>query len=411
MFSLNKIGSKIIIFLLTFYGLIAWSPIVATEGRGALIALFIFAMLFFAVLISNRKINSSNLLVVLFVFTVSLFASVRWGSVAPLLAAVWIIIALLLFFYSTLEEKDVFLKIATIWCFILLFGAYISVIYVLLGYEPLTFFINPDGRENYVLLGTFSNTIIGTYMRPAGFYDEPGAFSYLLCAVVALRFSLGKSNKVSGYILLLGLITFSLAHVIFSILFLFTIYKINLKKIIIYILLLTSIVLVFSSGFIETDLFDDFWRRLFTFVIDFWDGLSQGTLSVGNRTEYIDKSLSVIGNQLYSPWFGYDSECFISVNCNGQIDSLCCDPYTPAALMGIIGSWVYYFLLFIMVTSPLVLGRSGIVLVGLALVNMQRPALLALGYSLLSLLPIGVLISRVNWKKILNYDFKVNYVT
>jgi hypothetical protein len=410
MFSLKNIGSKIIILLFAFYGLIAWSPVIATEGRGVLIALFISTMLFCAILISNRKIKSSYLLFVLFVFIVALTAAVSWGSTAPLLSSVWIMLTLILFFYSTLEEKEMFSKIATGWCFILLFGAYISVAYVLLGYEPLTSFTNADGRENYVFLGTFSNTLIGTYMRPAGFYDEPGAFSYLLCAVASLRYSLGKSNKVSGYMLALGLITFSLAHLIFSILFLFTIYKINLKKLITYISFLTLIVFVFSSGFIETDLFDDFWVRLVTFVVDFWDGLSNGTLSLGNRTEYILDSLSVIDDQLYSPWFGLDSQCYISMNCNGRIPSLCCDLFAPAALMGIVGSWLYYLMLIIMIISPIFLGRSGMVLVGLALINMQRPALLTLGYSILSLLPFGILLSRLNWKK-WNYNFHLNHVT
>jgi hypothetical protein len=50
------------------------------------------------------------------------------------------------------------------------------------------------------------------------------------------------------------------------------------------------------------------------------------------------------------------------------------------------------------------------VLVGLALINMQRPALLTLGYSILSLLPFGILLSRLNWKK-WNYNFHLNHVT
>lgn len=109
--------------------------------------------------------------------------------------------------------------------------AYISVgitlsivgfLYAFSGGSALLSISNPDGRENALYLTTMTNFWVGNIIRPSFIYDEPGAFSFLVCATVALREVLGRRVRTSLVLILGGLITLSLTHLLVAAIFLAT---------------------------------------------------------------------------------------------------------------------------------------------------------------------------------------------
>lgn len=96
----------------------------------------------------------------------------------------------------------------------------IGFVYAWSGGQPLLSIDNGDGRENALYLTTMSNFRVGTVIRPSFIYDEPGAFSFLVCAVVAMRDMLGRPGRLSWFLMLGGLVTLSLTHMLILMLFL-----------------------------------------------------------------------------------------------------------------------------------------------------------------------------------------------
>ncbi|EMT6576657.1 hypothetical protein WMR74_002695 [Providencia rettgeri] len=106
--------------------------------------------------------------------------------------------------------------------FFAIFGiacCFIAVIYSYLGGSSIYQIQNPDGRPNYFYITSFSNAGFGNIIRPSFIYDEPGAFSFLICFVVCFRILLKKSPLITSLIMVSGLITFSLTHFILVILY------------------------------------------------------------------------------------------------------------------------------------------------------------------------------------------------
>jgi hypothetical protein len=281
---------------------------------------------------------------------------------------------------------------------VLLIGAYIAFLIAALGVEPLGDFPNPDGRPNYIFYGTLSNVFIGDFIRPAGIYDEPGAFSLLICFIVAMRYAIGKSNVVSIVILFLGLITTSLAHVIFLLLFLIANLRLVLssKKALLFI----PIAFMLMMGTVGQEVVEKLTDRLTNFVSNAVTPQSN-EIEVGNRTRHVLNSIEVISSAEFSPVFGYHSDCFRDASCGGRIMDLCCEPLVPFVKGGIMYGWFYYLVLLVAFTSPIFLGSRGIVIFALGLLLLQRPGIYGMGGSMFIIFALGLLLinNRAFFKK------------
>lgn len=99
-------------------------------------------------------------------------------------------------------------------------GALVGLVYALGGGDPVLSIVNIDGRENELYLTTMSNYNFLGVIRPSFIYDEPGAFSFILCATVALREVLGLPRRPSYLLLIGGLVTFSLTHLLITLTYL-----------------------------------------------------------------------------------------------------------------------------------------------------------------------------------------------
>lgn len=170
-------------------------------------------------------------------------------------------------------------KLLTIW---LTGGILLSIagfVYAFLGGEPLLTITNPDGRDNSLYLSTMSNAQFGNVIRPAWIYDEPGAFSFLICATVAMRLLLNASDRISIFLLIGGLVTFSLTHILIT--FIFLIARLGIFRVSI-----VGILIAVLTPMMLTDIDE------FRFVVDRFS-IEDGRLAGDNRSNQIENFLRI----------------------------------------------------------------------------------------------------------------------
>lgn len=108
-----------------------------------------------------------------------------------------------------------FMRINTTWIAIQAVLGFVALILVIAGVlSPLLTSENLDGRPVYFFGITCTNAYYGSLMRPAGFFDEPGALAFW--GIYALIFNkLFINNRKIEYALVIGLLsTLSLAYFI-----------------------------------------------------------------------------------------------------------------------------------------------------------------------------------------------------
>ena len=136
------------------------------------------------------------------------------------------------------RDKFEFIRTYNFWLVFQCVSGTIGFLLVLSGLlSPISQFIEMDGRPGY-FYGLFTtNAVFGSFVRNAGFYDEPGA---LACwGVFALLLNkLYVDNKKIEYLLIFGLIsTLSLAYFIQLAAYSYLFYKNQRKKILLPLIL------------------------------------------------------------------------------------------------------------------------------------------------------------------------------
>jgi hypothetical protein len=165
----------------------------------------------------RRGVNAGSYIFSLTVLFWGLIGSLVAGSSSQ--AAVGFIFAVALNYASIAAPaiKDSSIAFLTRALGLVLFGAWISVVYGMLGGMPIWSFTNPDGRSNFLFLSSFSNSETWEFIsliRPSGLYDEPGALSFAITIVVILRELRNSRSRGSLFLMLGGLITLSVSHVV-----------------------------------------------------------------------------------------------------------------------------------------------------------------------------------------------------
>ncbi|CAM8649248.1 hypothetical protein MCEMSEM47_01462 [Burkholderiales bacterium] len=369
--SQNKNFKVFFIFILCFSGINPVFP--ALNIKGWLILLLCLSV----IILRSRIISTTSNLVAYFIFVLylitCLLSSAINDSFVPIIMAFFFVLTVLPVLQLKFREIHLVVEIASNFILLLLLGSIIGMAYYELGGSPLITLKNPDGRDNYLYLTTFSNVSNFT-IRPAGFFDEPGAFSFIICFLVAIRSRLRLSSMISALMMIGGMLTQSIAHLVFMLFwFIWLIRSGNslfdfrhiLKSILLMILILSIIGIIYVTEFFD-------WAVLRAFMY-----LNEPESNPRNiHFEYIYEILSSNPNQL---WFGFSSECVHRLqSCSGIGEN----PLTPLAYGGIAVAWPFY--LFILISIVLLfIGRDGILLFGLSLLLMQRPYLLEFPYSAL----------------------------
>jgi len=246
--------------------------------------------------------------------------------------------------------------------------------------EPLFSLINPNGVSNHFYLTTFS--ISNPPIRPSGFYDEPGAFSFFICLLVFLRTYLGFNLRTSMFLMIGGLITQSLAHAVFLLLWVVSILITNeikvkfsfFKRIITAIIFFTAVFIIWKSGILD-------W------AIDRTLSWSQDQESVVRVKNYNNVYYEIQGNY-NNLLFGFDKNVVNRSYSQGYSENV----LTPIAYGGLFASWPFYlFLGFCLIYPFLTFNNFSLVAVGLLI--MLRPYFLELPYSFCLAIIIALYIS------------------
>lgn len=325
----------------------------------------------------------------LFVIGIGFVNSLYWHAFT-VRVLVYFLAAILVASYSSKSVVIRFVDIATklhVW--VLLFSI-VGYFYAYYGGSPVFEIHNEDGRSNGFYLSTFSNTYLYGVIRASGFYDEPGALSFMVCLIVALRELLHLDRRRSWALIWLGFITASFAHVVFSVLFVINATGFNLKKLLkITIKVICFVLFLYLIDSPLTALLDSFISR--------FGGGGGGTLihdvtridQVSNRANYLINAGSYVN--LKVAFFGRDGACILNApGCASyEHGSYGENPLTLLVHWGLTLSWLYYAALtYLLVRAK---GSQRWVLLGVFALLLQRPNILSYGYSVIIVLYVYLL--------------------
>ncbi len=357
--------------ILLFMVLLLPSPILFHLGLRVRWGSFILIVLYLVEILCFGK-KTGNIHFLLFV----IFSTIGLGTITAFhylnISYIIILSALIGYtlFYTLLNDSDIknFTYLASVFIFIFEIGAVIGFVYAFIGGTPFFHIKNPDTRYNYFYLSTFSNAVLGKFIRPSGIYDEAGAFSFFICAICALRIHYKRNPIFTFIIMLLGLITFSLTHFLCFCLFCFPLFKKFNKKQrrIFFFIISLSLLIIFLCFF---DIFD---KLLFSRLK--FDS-STGTIKGNSRNGQIEgciKSIKENGFLFGNYSLGSDQ----ILRRYGVIGE---NPLSCLALNGLFNSFLYYVFMIFTFTAFCCSFKFEY-LIMLALFS-QRPYQSQLGYS------------------------------
>lgn len=242
-------------YLLYFFALVAgwpcifylldWLPFFRTNY----IILFSLVVLFALTKNAYRYVPKTIRIILLVQIIVWLLYLILYSDSSYLTRVFLLLITFsLLAIQLSYSNKYEFIKTFNFWLVLQSVAGSIGFFLVLLGIlNPISEFIQMDGRLGY-FYGLFTtNAVFDGYIRNAGFYDEPGSLAcWGIFALLLNKLFIG--NKRVEYLLIFGLITtFSMAYFIQICAYLFLFYKNQRKKVFLWTFLFFMALLLFST--------------------------------------------------------------------------------------------------------------------------------------------------------------------
>lgn len=332
----------------------------------------------------NRRVVA---LILLLLATGGISAS-YWGEPRMMFIPIYLISSALAISVLGRQDVDAFVELFTSVMMAMLIGAAIGLFYAFAGGPPLFAFPNPDGQLNQLFLTTLTNSQYGNFIRPSGLFDEPGALSFVVCCLAALRHALGYNKKVTWTMLLLGLVTMSLAHMLYMVVH--AINELSGSKHMMKALVMTTVVAIALYAIVT---FVQPVQEIYSNLLLARFVVSGGRLAGDNRTELFLNAASHINPKSF--WFGIDARCAVGfINCPEQgYTRYGENPLTLLVQWGLLISFPYYLgLVYLGIVAFL---RHSLIPVGIFLLLLQRPYTMSFGYALLILLTIAVLARKI----------------
>lgn len=381
--TIPKSSSKVIPILLLFMTIISISPFwhYFLTVNGNIISLLSFIIIIFLkdrIFYINKKYFVWSLIVLLGSF----FPAMYWLEYRFLLIPIYLITGIYVISKLTIREIMLFTNLSTIFLFTLLVGAFIGVIYVYFGGESILQFEGIHGNIYQFYLTTLSTVIVGNLIRPAAILDEPGALSFFICLVAALRNKVGANKKITWILLFLGFITSSVAHLIYTTFHLLQEIKgsINVNKLIKGLILFFSLLLILFTIPPVYDVISKF--LFFRFSSEHINNLGMDRfIPFLNAIELID---------IKTFFVGVHPDCaFSRPGCDDLgVRNFGYNPLTLLVGWGVFLSFPYYLALFYLFFMGIL--KFNYVFLGIFLLLLQRPYLMSYGYSMFTVLTILV---------------------
>lgn len=364
-------------YVLFFNSLIFISPIFANYFGGAkLPTLFIGLVTIVYLVFGLRKINVyAGFYPMIAVFVLFSISALYWQDMRIVSVPIYFYVALLLGSVCTKDDVSEFVDLASYFMLFLCIGAVLSMFYVVLGGGPIFTFPNPDGRVNYVFFGTMTNSYWSGLIRPSGIFDEPGAFSFFICAVVTLRKIYNKSNNVCWALLMLGMCTLSIAHVVYVIFYFFSERPDSKRILVMFLIILAFFLMIKSSSSFE--LFQQVFLN--RFQIDD-DGMMKGD----NRSQSLFTAIEILINNTKVFIWGLSPDSYLNSSeymRSSGLSEIGSNPLSQLVRMGIILSSIYFIVLLILF-STIRKGAKYFAVFGFGMLLLQRDFIYVVSYSM-----------------------------
>ena len=356
------------------------SPLAYTIGINfSLLSLIVMILIATRINTIVKNNNFHLFLLIPLSFSLSFISFIYWGgdSIIIFLFPWFYLMSYLYTLGSDSEDIKIFTVMSSKVLTVFIIGAWFGFIYNLVGGQSLAGIELKGGNsELEFFLTTFSKkggvaSVIGV-IRPTAIYDEPGTFAFIICVVALLRHKIQLDKKMTWFLLIGGMITFSLSLYIYILFYIFSLFKIDRKSVKILPLVI-AIILIMATFLPKLEYFD----RL---IIDrFKVNKATGKLVGDNRSEAMELAINYIEPKML--FWGIDKLCMENVfECTYRYGRFGDNPVYPLVSFGILLSWIYYLILLMLFIQGL-RGRSNIVYLGLLLLFLQRPYFLNLIYS------------------------------
>lgn len=154
------------------------------------------------------------LALVILMSVMALVYAVWWMDISRILSA-WLYLAIGAFVFLALPRKSLeqFVSVSTYLLLFMVSGAWIAFGWLLLGGGAILQ-IEPTARPYYVVPFSLVLSDISS-IRPSGIFSEPGAFAFFISIIAASRHLLGFDRRATWAILAGGVVTGSLALIIY----------------------------------------------------------------------------------------------------------------------------------------------------------------------------------------------------
>jgi hypothetical protein len=372
-------------------GLLLISPLFALLPKASTI---INLLIIFFILLKQKNIREYKLILFVTILTLStaLIPALFHSDFQYLFLSYFFLSALFIVLQCEREDILQFVDIATNFIILLLLGSFIGFLYAFLGGSPIFTFSNPNGIPNEFFLTTMTNARWINIIRPSGIYDEPGAFSFFICSIALFRKLLNLKSNKTWLILFLGLITFSVAHILYLLFHVISekkLLKISTSKFMIFSILL---IIFFVISF--TPVWDAFDMIFFSRFKNTGVGLFPGD----NRSDMFFNTWNYIIDNPIVIYFGMPLNTDF-VNIASEYGNIGANMLMNLLRWGIFSSWQFYAILLIFIKNSFK-SRSHLVYIGFILMLSQREFIYVVSYSMMIIVAIRLLyFNTINEKK------------
>jgi hypothetical protein len=278
-------------------GLLLISPIFALLPKASTIINLFLTLI---IIIRQKRIKRPQFFFIILgvVLLTSLIPAIYNVDIQFIFISYFFITAIFIVLQCDRYDILMFVDFSTNFLLVVIWASLFGFLYAFIGGSPIFTFDNPNGIPNEVFLTTMTNSRWGNIIRPSGIYDEPGAFSFFICSIAMLRKLFNLTEKKTWLLLIFGLITFSVAHVLYLLFHVLSdknLIKFSISKLIIFLL---GILLVFFISITPL------WDAVDMIFLSRFKNSGTGLFPGDNRSDLFFNTWNYIYDNPIVTWFG-----------------------------------------------------------------------------------------------------------
>ncbi|PMO90158.1 hypothetical protein BCS98_15300 [Vibrio breoganii] len=379
--------TRIVGVLLLVNAYLFTSPFIFVNVPVGPLALLLNVMLAGFLYYTNSGIEKKYILFMISILVGYCISSLYWQDYGLIHYSKFLLLAFIIVPLLNQKQKNSFTSLSSYYLLLQVSFAIVGFLYAFSGGGAIFELVSSSGRVYKLFLTTISVTGYSNFIRPSGFFDEPGALSFAICSVVLLRNIYGFDKKVSYYLLIGGLVTLSLAHFIFLMFYVaYDLFLNRSRSVLLLIMGIFAMPVIFAVFFDGYEVVANYY---FSRTANGLSGDGRSTL-LYNAIEYLEASPSL------TYLFGIDSNCLTDFtnNCRFIYPRMGENFLSPLVFGGFITSWPYYFVIMLCTIYLLRSPKTFILYFAFFILFLQRPYIFNYSYSFLWVLALVEMISH-----------------